>query len=175
VNTPWRSMRRDERLAWTVGHWRAGLPFLVTVVVTLAMTVPLVAPMPLLPHFPLLFVIVWTAMLAGAMPAWAALFIGILTDAALGLPVGINAALLPLTVVALTALEARFGSQRFPVEWGAAAALILLYQLLSWQLLRFVLGDLPLTPALIQAATSALAYPLVVAVAAAVRRRMARP
>jgi rod shape-determining protein MreD len=164
-------MRRDERLAWTVGHWRMAVPLLLTAVATLLMTVPLVSASPLLPHLPLLFVLVWTVFQPSLMPAWGALVIGILADAVLGLPIGVNAALLPLLVIGMTALEARFGARPFELEWLFGTGVILVYQLLTWSLVRFVLGDGGFWPLFVQGAITAAAYPLVVAYVARVQRR----
>lgn len=160
MNTPWRLMTRDERVAWTIGHWRALVPAITTLAAIALMSLPLFAPVPVLPHLPFLAVAAWTLFVPELMRPWTAFALGILTDAMLGLPLGVNATLLPVLSLSLSAFERRFGHLPFLAEWALVAIASLLYFFLSWELLSFVRGDLPFAPLLFQAGTTALAYPL---------------
>lgn len=87
----------------------------------------LFAPAPLLPHWPLLVVGVWALYQPALMPPWLALLTGILTDATLGLPIGVNATLLPLLACALGFGLRRQTSRPIGLDWMLAAAVIAAY------------------------------------------------
>ena len=171
MSTPWRSMRRNERLAWAADHWRMAVPVLTTLAGILLMSFPLFTPSPAFPHLAMLSVLVWSLFQPQLMPAWVALPLGLVTDAALGLPLGINATLLPLLALVVGIGEQSVGRQEFSVEWGFAAIIILGYQSLSALLLAFVLGGEPGGPMLVQGVATIFAYPPAVGIAALLQRR----
>ena len=170
MSTPWRILSPDEQLNAT-SRWRQLVPLLTCVAALFLMTMPVITSGPSMPHLALLTVLVWGLFQPALMPPHVALLLGVLTDAVLGLPLGINATLLPLLAVAIGALERRYGHRPYALDWMLAGLLVLAYQYLTWKLLGFVVGDLPFAPLLGQAATTTLAYPLAVAVIGRIQRR----
>lgn len=163
-------MTREERVAWTVSHWRTLVPALTSAAAIALMSLPLFAPLPVLPHLAFLTVVAWTLFLPELMPPWVAFLLGVFADAVLGLPLGVNATLLPVLSLSLSAFERRFGYLPFIAEWALIALAALIYFFLSWELLSFARGDLPFAPLLFQAGTTALAYPAVAIVCARIQR-----
>ena len=171
MSTPWASLSPEERLAVRVGRWRRLVPSLTCVFALFVMTAPLVTSIPLMPHLALLTVLVWGLFQPQLMPPHVALILGVLTDGVLGLPLGVNAVLMPLMAVAIGALERRYGHRPYALDWGLAAILVLVYQFLAWQLFGFIDGESPFAPLLWQTMTTVLAYPVVVAIIARIQRR----
>lgn len=161
----------DERLARVVDRLRIVVPVLTCVAALYLMASPLMTPGPSMPHLALLSVLAWSSFQPNLIPPYVAFALGIMTDAALGIAIGVNATLLPLLTVVIGALERRFGHRSYVLDWLAAGLIITAYQYLSWQLLRFVTGDLPFSPLIVQAVTTVLAYPIAVAAIARIQRR----
>ena len=172
MNAPYRLLAADERVRWWTGYVERGVPGLVTLVLIVAMTVPIFASAPALPHLGLLGVFVWTTFQPGLMPPWLAFLLGCVADLLFGLPLGINATLLPATSLFIRLFEARFGHHRYGFDWLLVAVVILVFQFLSWRLLAFAGYDGPFWPLLIQAATTTIAYPAVVLLCARIQQRM---
>ncbi len=173
MSTPWRTMSREERLQQTVGRWRALVPALTSALAITLMTFPLFTPMPVLPHAGFLAVAAWTLFQPDLMRPWVAFLLGLLSDAVLGVPLGVNTTLLPALAFALGAIEVRLGPQRFGAEWLLVALAALPFFLLSWQFLEFAgRRDLVFGPLLLQAATTALTYPVAAAACARVQRTL---
>ena len=170
MTTPWRILSPDEQLNAT-SRWRQLVPLLTCLGSLFLMTMPVITSGPSMPHLALLTVLVWGLFQPALMPPHVALLLGVLTDAVLGLPLGINATLLPVLALAIAALERRYGHRPYALDWMLAGLLVLAYQYLTWELLGFVDGELPFAPLLGQAATTALAYPLAVAVIGRIQRR----
>lgn len=173
MNTaPYRLLGPAERVHFWRGHLERIVPGVVTLVLVAAMTVPLFASAPVLPHLGLLGVFVWATFQPGLMPPWLAFVIGGVSDILFGLPLGVNATLLPLVAVFVRLVEARFGAHRYSFDWLLAAGVIIAFELLQWQLLALAGIRGPLVPLLVQAATTILAYPAVVLLFAHIQRRL---
>lgn len=171
MNQPWATLSPEERLAIRVARWRRMVPALTCLFALFVMTVPIVTSVPVMPHLALLTILVWGLFQPALMPPHVALLLGVLTDAVLGLPLGVNALLMPLTAIVIAALERRYGHRPYALDWILAGLIAFAYQLLSWQLLGFIGGELRFAPLLWQAVTTVLAYPLVVAIIVRIQRR----
>jgi rod shape-determining protein MreD len=169
MSEPWRILSLEEQA--TASRWRQLVPLLTCLAALFLMTMPVITSGPSMPHLALLTVLVWGLFQPVLMPPHVALLLGVLTDAVLGLPLGINATLLPVLALAISALERRYGHRPYALDWMLAGVLVLAYQILTWMLLGFVDGELPFAPLLGQAATTTLAYPLAVAVIGRIQRR----
>jgi len=156
---------------WSIERWRALVPALTCVAGLFLMTLPVITLSPALPHLGLLAVLIWALFHPSLMPPYAALPVGVVADAMLGLPIGVNGTLMPLLTIAVGSIERRFGPRPYALDWLVAAGLILAYQYLTWQLLRFAVGEVPFGPLLAQTATTTLAYPFAVALIVRVQRR----
>lgn len=174
MNAPYRLLGPDERARFWTAQVQRVVPGLVTLILIVAMTVPLFASAPVLPHLGLLAVFVWATFQPGLMPPWLAFLLGAVADVLFGLPLGINATLLPATALFVRVFEAKFGHHRYGFDWLLAAAVVVAFELVQWRLLAFARVDGPLSPLMLQAATTIIAYPAVVLLCARVQRRMQR-
>ncbi len=138
----------------------------------LLMTLPLPLAWGLMPQFALLFVIIWASIQPRLIPAWAAFLLGLLADFLFGLPMGVWAVLFPAAVIAVRLAETRVEGHNLVVDWAFAAILLIVAQLLAWQIMGFVGRAPALLPMLAQAAISILAYPVVASIAARIQRRL---
>lgn len=163
----------DERFQmWRAASQRV-VPAAVTLALIVATTAPIFVSVPVMPDLGLLAVIVWASFQPRLMPPWLAFGVGAATDIVTGTPLGVDATLLPLVVVFVRLVGARFTTRRYALDWLFASAVIVGAAVVEWRLLAFAGVVGPLTPLLIRAATTILAYPPVVAFAARVERRLA--
>ena len=173
MNAPYRLLSPDDRVRFWTGFAQRGIPGVLTLLLTALMTAPLFASFPLLPHFALLGVFVWSTLQVELMPPWLAFLIGVAADLLLGLPLGINATLLPLVAIFVRVFQGTYGRHRYGFDWALAAIVILVFEALGWQLLAFAGTHGPFAPLLIQALTTVLAYPPVVWLCARLQRGIA--
>lgn len=164
-------MNAAERRRYWWGHWRLAVPAAVTLGLVFVMTAPLIEPVPIFPQLALIGVFVWSTFQPGLMPPWVAFLIGLVADLVFGQPVGINATLFAAAAAFVRIFEARYGHHAHGFDWAVSTALIMIFELLTWQLMAVAGRPVPLLPMAWQVLTSALAYPLVVALCANVQRR----
>lgn len=172
---PWRLMNAAERRRYWWGHWRLGVPAATTIVLVFAMTAPLVVPVPVFPQLALLGVFVWATFQPGLMPPWVAFIVGLIADLLFAQPLGVNATLFAATAGFVRVFESRYGHHAHGFDWGVATALVVIFELLTWQLMALAARPVPLLPLGWQVASSVAAYPLVVAFCAFVQRRAFGP
>lgn len=172
MTAPYRLLSDADRVGWWQRQVERGVPATVTLVLVAAMTAPVFASVPVVPHLGLLGVFVWATFQPGLMPPWLAFIIGGVTDLLFALPLGVNATLLPLTALIVRLVETRIGTHRYGFDWLLAAGVIVAFEGLQWLLLRFAGISGPLAPLLIQAATTILAYPAIVFLVARIQRRL---
>ena len=169
---PYRLLGPNERVRYWRGFGERAIPGLVTLAMMLAMTAPLFVAVPVVPNFALLGVLVWASFQPGLMPAWLAFALGAAADVLFGLPLGVEATLLPAVVVFVRLVELRVAEQRYARDWLFAGLIIGGAAVVEWLLLGFAGVRGPLTPLLVQAATTTLAYPAIVALTAGIQRRL---
>jgi rod shape-determining protein MreD len=172
LNASYRLLGPTERVRWWRAQVERVVPAVVTLVLVAAMTAPVFASAPVLPHLGLLGVFVWATFQPGLMPPWLAFVIGAVADILFGLPLGVNATLLPAVALFVRLVEAKFGTHRYGFDWLLAIGVILAFELLQWWLLALAGTHGPLTPLLVQAGTTILAYPAVVLLFASIQRRL---
>lgn len=172
--TPWQHMSGGERLRWVVSHWRYLIPLLVISVGFLAMTVPMFAPLPVVPNFALLLVFLWAIYRPHQLPAWTGFFAGLCGDIVLGTAVGANAMLIPLFIVAVQATSGIVQRASWLGDWMLCAPMLFIYHAALWKLVAIGSGELPFLPLLTQAAASLAAYPVLAFVFARIQRRLDR-
>ncbi len=175
TTAPYRLLGPTERVRYWRGYGERAVPGLVTLALIVLMTAPLFVAVPAMPNFALLGVLVWTSFQPGLMPAWLAFVLGAASDLLFGVPLGVNATLLPAVVVFIRLVELRFAAQRYALDWLFAGLIVAAATIVEWQLLALGGVSGPLAPLLVQAATTILAYPAVVALFAAIQRRLQVP
>lgn len=168
---PWRLMNAAERRRYWWGHWRLAVPAATTLVLVVLMTAPLIVSVPVFPHLALLGIFVWSTFQPGLMPPWVAFLIGLVTDLLFAMPLGINATLFAAAATFVRYFESRYGHHAHGFDWRVATALIIVFQLLTWQLMALAGRPVPLPPMAWQIFTTIAAYPVIVAFCAAVQRR----
>ncbi len=165
-------MNGAERRRYWWGHWRLGAPAGVTLLLLVAMTAPLPVAVPVFPQLGLLSIFVWAMFQPGLMPPWSAFLLGMVADLLFAQPIGVNATLFAATAGFVRLFEARYGHHAHGFDWGMASAVIVVFELLTAQLMSLAGRPIPLMPLLWQVLTSIIAYPLVVALCAGVQRRV---
>jgi rod shape-determining protein MreD len=171
VSVPWRTLNRAERIDWLLSRWRLAVPAAVSALGTLALTAPIFPPVAALPHVPLLTVLVWCTYRPSLMPPAVAFLLGLLADPWLGLPIGINATLLPAVALVLQLLDRRFPERPFVLDWALALPLTMGYQLAQCQLLQVVGLNIDIAATIPQGIMTWVAYPAVAYAAARINRR----
>ncbi len=171
----WRLMNAAERRRYWWGHWRLAVPAVTTALLALAMTAPLIVPVPAFPQLALLGVFVWTSFQPGLMPPWVAFLVGLVADLLFAQPLGVNATLFAATAAFVRFLETRYDHRAHGLDWGVAAGLIVIFELSTWLLMTLAGSPVPLAPLGWQVLTSIAAYPLVVAICARIQRRAFGP
>ncbi len=159
---PWRLMTDAERRRYWLGYWRLAVPSLVTLGLLVAMTAPMLLPVPIMPQLALLAVFVWSTFQPGLMPPWAAFLIGLTADLLYGQPIGLDATLFAATALFVRMFEARYGHHAHGFDWGVAAAVAAVHAVAVWWLMAVTGTPLPLIPQLWQILTTTAAYPLIV-------------
>jgi rod shape-determining protein MreD len=138
----------------------------------LLMALPLPLAWGVMPNVALLLVILWASIQPRLLPVWGAFLLGLFADLLFGGPIGIWALLFAAAVVAVRLFEAWAEGHTLPFDWAFASLAATLAHLIAWQMLHFLDFSAPLTPFLVQAALTALAYPAVAALAARIQLRL---
>lgn len=151
----------------------AMIPAATVFLATLTMVLPLPLPIGIFPNFAFLFVIIWASLQPGLMPVWLAFLLGLMFDLVAGLPLGHMTLLFTASVGAVRMAESYFeGHNSLMVDWVFTSVVLLVAAWLSWQLCAFVAQPTTLWPILAQAGVTILAYPLAVAIVAALQRKI---
>ncbi|TPE60514.1 rod shape-determining protein MreD [Sandaracinobacter neustonicus] len=138
----------------------------------LVMALPLPLAWGVMPNLALLFVILWASIQPRLMPVWAGFLLGLFADLLFGGRIGIWALIFPLAVGVVRVAEERVEGHSLAVDWAFAALLVMLAQLLAWQLNSFLGSSAPLLPFLVQGAVTLIAYPLAATLGARTQRRL---
>lgn len=172
MTEPWALLERKERFVLVASSWKWAIPTLMTIVSIIGMVLPVFVPGPVLPHLPFLCVFYWATHRPDLMPTWAAFLAGLVVDATLTLPIGLNATLFTLFSAGLSSQITVFQSRPFIFSLGAGVFVVLLFQLLSWLLLLFFQPGLQLAPFMVQGLTSLAMMPFVFRIAAFLQVRI---
>lgn len=141
MNAPWGALTSAERVRWLAERGRFGVPALIAVGCALVVTLPVPGAMPVLPPLTLLVVIAWGLYRPTLMPPWAALVAGVAADLAGGLPLGINATLMPAVALLLRESAGWLGARRLVTDWLLAGAIVALYAAAGWWMLGTATRD----------------------------------
>ncbi|HMO69276.1 MAG TPA: rod shape-determining protein MreD [Novosphingobium sp.] len=134
-------------------------PWLTVGLASLAPSLPVLAPLPLLPPLGFMLFLAWTQVRPGLLPVWAGLPLGAFDDLYSGQPFGSAILLWSLAMIAIDLIEARFPWRSFITEWLIAAALIATYLAAGLVLANLAGGQTPLWTILPQLLLTILLYP----------------
>ncbi len=161
ITTPWHQMTAAERARWMWDHWKLAIPMIVVMLAFMAMTLPIFTPLPAMPNLGLLMVLLWTLYRPQQMPTWSGFLAGLAGDVFLGAPMGANALLTPLFMIAIQAVDERVHRTSWLADWLFSIPAVLLYHLALWKLCGLVDTPIPLLPLMTQAAATLAVYPAV--------------
>ena len=100
------------------------MPWLTIGLASLAPSLPIMAPLPLLPPLGFMLLLAWAQVRPGLLPVWAGLPLGALDDLYSGQPFGSAILLWSLAMIASDLIEARFPWRSFLTEWLIASAMV---------------------------------------------------
>ena len=135
---------------------------------------PIVVTFPIVPPFGLLMLIAWRMRRPDVFRSWTPLPLGLFDDLFSGQPLGAAMLLWTVANLALDAVDSRLAWRDFWQDWLVATSVIG-GVLIVGRLIATPLGTHVDTALLLQIATSAALYPLVVRAVAAFDPREARP
>jgi rod shape-determining protein MreD len=151
---------------------RISLPALSVLAAALVITLPVPLGWNVMPHLPMLLVLLWASVQPRLMPSWLAFLLGIAVDALAGAPIGLNGMLFLLLVVAVRIGEDRPEGQGFALSWVGSSLLVVAAFLLSWQIQLLLLRPVPIVPHVVQALLTCLAFPAMLRLVAGFQRRL---
>jgi rod shape-determining protein MreD len=166
-------MRRIDREPLP-GEAIAATPALTVACAILVMALPLPLGPASIPDLPLLMVLAWAVVQPRLLPGWVAFFLGLLQDAVSGLPLGVMAVALPVARLLPDLLGIRSGTRSLGAEWLAAAGVIIAAMLVEAGALWLAGRAVRFLPIALQAGLSILFFPVALAIAAQIGRRLAR-
>ncbi len=161
MRTPWQQMSGSERFGWILGHWVLAIPVLIIIAAYVAMTFPLFAPLPVVPNFALLLVLLWALYRPAQLPPWTGFIVGLAGDIFLGTPFGANALLVPVFILAVAGFDTRVKRETWLADWLFAIPAIFVYHLLLWKLCGWIAAPIPFLPLFSQAAATLAVYPVI--------------
>lgn len=168
---PYRSLSTGEKAALFIGNMRRAIPFLATVFGFLLTTIPFFPPLAVIPNFGLLLLFLFALYRPSQLAAWSAVPLGLIADLFLNMPLGANALLMPLFMLAIYYVDTLTRRVHWFADWLMSVPFILGYQFALWILCRFGGPDAPLLPFLTQGAATIAAFPLIAFLFVSIQRR----
>lgn len=140
------------------------------------MPLPTTAPQSLAPFVTVCVVAYWTLMAPELMTPLATFAVGIVLDAAGGLPLGLTPLAFLLVRGALLTGQRFLVAQPFPVIWGCFVAVALAVELVRWLVACLYWSRLlPVQPVLFQCCLTIALYPVVTALLRPLSQHLAVP
>lgn len=147
-----------------------GIPTGSVMLGSMATLLPIIASMPVLPPFGLLFLIAWRMLVRDLWPVWAALPLGLFDDMFSGQPIGSAMLIWTLVFFVIDLFDRGMMWRDYRQDWGIASGLIALALGGGLWIANATGGDTGLLVILPQIIFAALLYPLVVRACAALDR-----
>lgn len=117
----------------------AAVPALGAVMLALPLGAPELAPAPLVPLLPLLWLLAWGQYQPRLIAPWAAMLAGVVADLAMALPPGVNATLLPALALLMRTGSEAAQRRAFWKDWLIAGPVLIGYQMALLALSRAAL------------------------------------
>lgn len=145
--------RRPKRLA-------RAIPALSVALASLLPLAPVVAEVGWMPDTGLLLLLAWRLLRNDVIPAWWAAPLGLWNDLVLGLPVGTSVVTFTASMILLDLLDRRTMWRDYWIEWVLAASLIVLAEVVRWQVDAAMRAPYPIVTILPASAIAVLSFPL---------------
>ncbi|MHB9879233.1 rod shape-determining protein MreD [Pacificimonas sp. ICDLI1SI03] len=169
---PWGSLSNRERGTIVASSLRAFIAPIIVFVGLCLSTAPLFTPWPAWPNLGLALVFLYALYRPNQLPVWAAMPLGIVADVVFAMPLGVNAVLLPLFMLAIIWMDQRTARVHWLADWLVSVPFILGYQLILWRLCLLVGEvDAPALPFITQGLATLAAFPLVASIFVRTQRR----
>ena len=136
------------------------VPTASVVAASLLAALPIVSTSGWFPDFGYLALISWRLLRADPWPAWWAAPMGLVNDLFTGYPIGFSIALWSATMLALDLVDRRTMWRDYWIEWGLAAVLLGINELLQWRLAAVIGADVPATALIPPIVISVCMFPL---------------
>ncbi|MBV7256937.1 rod shape-determining protein MreD [Pacificimonas sp. WHA3] len=161
------------------GNWLRSLRVVIAPIVVAAGLIlsaaPVFTPLASWPNFALVLVYLYALYRPNQLAAWTGVPLGVLADIVFAMPVGANALLMPLFMIAVQWVDRQGSRVHWLADWALAVPLLLAYQLILWRLCLIAApSDLPgaeALPFLYQGLASLAAFPLVAVLFVRIQRR----
>jgi rod shape-determining protein MreD len=121
---------------------------------------PIVSTHGWVPDFGFLVLIGWRLLRSEPWPAWWAGPLGLVNDLFTGLPIGFSVALWSATMLALDLIDRRTMWRDYWIEWGLAAVLLSVQEVLQWQMAALGGAMLPAKVIVAPIVISILTFPI---------------
>lgn len=142
---------------------------------SLAVLLPVIVTVPVIPSLGLLMLLAWRLPRPGLWPAWAGLPLGLFDDLFSGQPLGSSMALWTMTLLWIDYADIRFVWRGYWQDWALAAVAFTAVTIGNWALVQFSGGATPVILLLLPILIGAMLYPVVARLCAALDRwRFAR-
>ncbi len=153
--------RRNQFSASSGRFERQIVPVVTIMLGSLAVLLPVIATVPVMPSPGLLILLGWRLPRPGLWPAWAGLPLGLFDDLFSGQPIGTAMALWTIVLLWLDYADMRFVWRGFLQDWGLAAALSAAVTAGGWVIVQFSGGATPAILLLPPVLAGAMLYPVV--------------
>ena len=171
LDRPFRSLSTGEKLALFVVSLKTLIPFLIAAVGFMVTTAPFFPPLPVVPNVGLLLVFLFALYRPTQLPVWGGVPLGVVADLMLGMPVGANALLLPLFMLAIIFVDTKTTRIHWLADWILSVPFLIAYQFALWSLCVFAGPSTPILPFITQGAATIAAFPVVAFFFVSVQRR----
>ncbi len=167
--------RRNEFTAPPNAFERQLVPVVTVMLGSLAVLLPVIATVPVMPSFGLLMFLGWRLPRPGLWPPWAGLPLGLFDDLFSGQPLGSSMALWTIVLLWLDYADTRFVWRDYWQDWSLAAVAFAGVTVGGWALVQFTGGETPVILLLPPILIGAMLYPVAARICAALDRwRFAR-
>ncbi|MGB3723052.1 MAG: rod shape-determining protein MreD [Pacificimonas sp.] len=172
---PWTQMSARDRGLAAIRRLSPLIPFAIIVMGLILSAAPVFTPVAGWPNFGLVVLFLFALYRPYQLPVWMAVPLGICADIVFAMPLGVNAVLMPLFMLAVIWVDRKTTRIHWLADWAVAVPFVLMYQMILWRLC-LIAGvsppeTTPLLPFLTQGAATLAAFPLVATLFVRVQRR----
>lgn len=170
-----RQLSARERLLLFIRRLSPLIPVLIVAAGLILSVAPIFTPLPSWPNFGLVLIFLFALYRPSQLPIWLSVPLGVFADIVFAMPLGANALLFPLFMIAVIWMDTKVRRIHWLADWAISAPFVLIYQLVLWRLC-LIAGTAPpdsvsALPFLMQGLATLAAFPLVAAIFVRAQRR----